>query len=217
MLGGNRILPPIHVLLVDDHQVVREGLKRMLEPYDDIQVVGEAASGEDAIVQAQRLRPEVVLMDIKMPGIDGIATTRRLREEMPDIAVIILTLYSDEYVVQAVEAGASGYILKETSRDQLVQAIRDVCKGYAPLAPSLCRDLLNKLANLSKASRDSVLTKRQREILTLVAAGLSRRQVAAKLYISESTVKKELTFIFDKLGVSDQTQAVWEAMKRRLI
>ncbi len=143
----------------------------MLEPCDDIQVVGEAASGEDAIVQAQRLRPEVVLMDIKMPGIDGIATTRRLREEIPDIAVIILTLYSDDYVVQAIEAGASGYILKETSRDQLVQAIRDVCKGYTPLAPVLGRDLLNKLANLSQANRDSVLPKRQREILTLVAAG----------------------------------------------
>jgi len=205
------------VLLVDDHQVVREGLKRMLESCDDIQVVGEAASGEDAIIQAHRLQPDVVLMDIKMPGIDGIAATRRLREELPDIFVIILTLYSDDYVIQAVEAGASGYILKETSRGQLVEAIRDACKGYAPLAPSLSRDLLNKLANLSQTSRDSVLTKRQREILTFVAAGLSRRQVAAKLYISESTVKKELTFIFDKLGVSDQTQAVCEAMKRRLI
>jgi len=210
-------LPAIRVLIVDDHQVVREGLKHMLAPQEDIKVVGEAVSGEDAIIQAQRLRPDVVLMDIKMPGMDGIAATRELREKMPEIRVIMLTLYDDEYVAQAVEAGASGYILKETSREQLIQAIRDAYRGYAPLAPSLTREVLTRLADLSRANRNSLLTKRQREILKLVAAGLARKEVAAKLYISEATVKKELTLIFNKLGVSDQTQAVVEAMKRRLI
>ena len=189
----------------------------MLAPQEDIQVVGEAVSGEDAIIQAQRLRPDVVLMDIKMPGMDGIAATRELREKMPKISVVMLTLYDDEYVAQAVEAGASGYILKETSREQLIQAIRDAYRGYAPLAPSLTREVLTRLADLSRANCNSLLTKRQREILKLVAAGLARKEVAAKLYISEATVKKELTVIFDKLGVSDQTQAVVEAMKRRLI
>jgi len=203
-------LTVIRILIVDDHQIVREGLKHMLAPQEDILVVGEAVSGEDAIIEAQRLRPDVVLMDIKMPGIDGIAATRQLREKMPDISVIMLTLYDDEYVPQAIEAGASGYILKEASREQLTQAIRDAHRGYATLAPPLIREVLTKLADLSRASR-------QREILKLVAAGLVRKEVATRLYISEATVKKELTVIFDRLGVSDQTQAVVEAMKRRLI
>jgi len=210
-------LTVIRILIVDDHQIVREGLKHMLAPQEDILVVGEAVSGEDAIIEAQRLRPDVVLMDIKMPGIDGIAATRQLREKMPDISVIMLTLYDDEYVPQAIKAGASGYILKEASREQLTQAIRDAHRGYATLAPPLIREVLTKLADLSRASQDSVLTKRQREILKLVAAGLVRKEVATRLYISEATVKKELTVIFDKLGVSDQTQAVIEAMKRRLV
>lgn len=210
-------MPVIRVLLVDDHQVVREGLKCILEPCDDIKVIGEAASGDDALSQAQRLRPDVVLMDIKMAGMDGIATTRQLRERLPDTCVIMLTLYGDEYVTQAIEAGASGYLLKDASREQLIQAVHDAHRGYAPLAPPIARQVMTELADLSRANRDSILTERQREILTLVAAGLSRAKVAAKMYISESTVKKELTCIFDKLGVSDQTQAVSEAMKRRLI
>jgi len=190
----------------------------MLAPQEDIQVVGEAVSGEEAIIQAQRLRPDVVLMDIKMPGIDGIAATHQLRERIPDICVIMLTLYyDDDYVSQAMEAGASGYILKDASREQLLQAIYDAHRGYAPLAPSLTREVLTRLADLSRANRNSMLTKRQREILKLVAAGLARKEVAAKLYVSEATVKKELIVIFDRLGVSDQTQAVVEAMKRRLI
>lgn len=210
-------MPVIRVLLVDDHQVVREGLKSMLEPCDDIKVVGEATSGEDALSQAQRLRPDVVLMDVKMAGMDGISATRQLREKLPGICVIMLTLYGEEYVNQAIEAGASGYLLKETSREQLIQAVHDAYRGYSPLAPPIARQVMNELADLNRANRDSILTGRQREILTLVAAGLNRMKVAAKLYISESTVKKELTVIFDKLGVSDQTQAVSEAMKRRLI
>jgi len=210
-------LTSIRVLLVDDHQVVREGLKHILVPHEDIQVVGEATSGEEALLQSLRLRPDVVLMDVKMPGMDGITATRQLREKIPEICVIMLTLYDGDYVTQAIEAGASGYILKEASCEQLIQAIHDAHRGYAPLAPSLTRGVLVKLADLSRANRDSVLTKRQQEILRLVAAGLSRKEVASKLYTSEATVKKELTVIFDKLGVSDQTQAVVEAMKRRFI
>lgn len=210
-------MPHIRVLIIDDHQLVREGLKRVLELEEDIRVVGEAANGENGITQAERLSPDIILMDIKMPGMDGIAATRQLKEKMPDVNIIMLTLYNNEYVKQAVEAGASGYILKDANREQLVQAIHDVYKGYSPLAPSITRGVITELANLSRANRDSLLSERQREILRLSAAGLVRREVAAKLYVSEATVKKEFSHIFDKLGVSDQAQAVSEAMKRRLI
>ena len=210
-------MPAIRVLLVDDHQLVREGLKRMLELDEDIEVVGEAANGEDAITQAELLSPDVILMDIKMPGMDGIAATRQLKQKMPDVKVIMLTLYDSEYVTQAIEAGASGYILKDAKQEQLIQAIRDAYKGYSPLAPSLTRQVLTELANLSRASRDSLLSERQCEVLRLVAAGLVSNDIGAKLCISESTVKKELTHIFDKLGVNDRAQAVSEAMKRKLI
>ena len=203
------------MLLVDDHQVVREGLKRMLEPDKDIKVVGEAVNGEDAITQAELLSPDVILMDIKMPDMDGITATRQLRQKMPDIKVIMLTLY--EYVTEAVEAGASGYILKDASRERLIQAIHDAYDGYSPLAPSLTRQVLTELANLSRVSRDSLLSERQCEILRLIAAGLVSRDIGAKLCISESTVKKELAHIFDKLGVNDRAQAVSEAMKQKLI
>jgi len=205
------------VLLVDDHQVVREGLKRMLELDKDIQVVGEAVNGEDGITQAERLSPDVILMDIKMPDMDGITATRQLKQKMPDVKVIMLTLYDSEFVTQAIEAGASGYILKDAKGEQLIQAIRDVRKGYSPLAPSLTRQVFTELATLSRASRDSLLSERQCEILRLVAAGLTSKDIGAKLCISEPTVKKELTHIFDKLGVNDRAQAISEAMKRKLI
>ncbi len=203
------------MLLVDDHQVVREGLKHMLEPDKDIQVVGEVVNGEDAIIQAELLSPDVILMDIKMPDMDGITATRQLKQKMPDIKVIMLTLY--EYVTEAIEAGASGYILKDASRERLIQAIHDAYDGYSPLSPSLTRQVFTELANLSRVSRYSLISERQCEILRLIATGLVSRDIGAKLCISESTVKKELTHIFNKLGVNDRAQAVSEAMKRKLI
>jgi len=210
-------LPAIRVLLVDDHQVVREGLKRMLELEEDIRVVGEAANGEDGITQAAQLSPDVILMDIKMPDMDGIAATRQLKEKMPNVKIIMLTFYGSEYVPQAIEAGASGYILKDAEQEQLIQAIRDAYKGYSPLAPSLTRQVLTEFADLSRASRASLLSERQCEALRLIAAGLANKDIAAKLCVSEPTVNNELTRIFDKLGVNDRAQAVSEAMERKLI
>lgn len=208
----------IRVLLVDDHPVVREGLKRMLELERDIRVVGEVADGNDAITQAELLSPDVILMDIKMPSMDGITATRQLKEKMPNVKVIMLTLYDAEFVPLAIEAGAMGYILKDdVRRENLIQIIRDAYEGYSPLSPSLTQQVLAKLANLNRASRDSFLSERQRSILRLVAAGLVSKDIAGQLYISEATVMKEVTRIFGKLGVNSRPQAVAEAMKRRLI
>lgn len=206
------------MFIVDDHQVVREGLKRMLEPERDIRVVGEAENGEDAITQVELLSPDIVLMDIKMAGMDGIAATRQLKEKMPDVKVIMLTLYDAEFVPLAIEAGAMGYILKDdVRREKLIQIIRDAYKGYSPLSPSLTQPVLAKLANLNRASRDSLLSERQRNILRLAASGLTDKDIGAELYVSEPTVRKELSDIFDKLKVNNRPQAVAEAMKRRLI
>ena len=206
------------MLLVDDHQVVREGLKRMLELERDIRVVGEVADGKDAITQAELLSPDVILMDIKMPSMDGITATRQLKEKMANVKVIMLTLYDAEFVPLAIEAGAMGYILKDDVRQEnLIQIIRDAYKGYSPLSPSLTQQVLAKLANLNRASRDSLLSERQRNILRLVTAGLVSKDIAAQLYISEATVMKEVTRIFGKLGANSRPQAVAEAMKRRLI
>jgi len=211
-------LPRIRVFIVDDHQVVREGLKRMLEPERGIRVVGEAENGEDAITQVELLSPDIVLMDIKMAGMDGIAATRQLKEKMPDVKVIMLTLYDAEFVPLAIEAGAMGYILKDdVRREKLIQIIRDAYKGYSPLSPSLTQPVLAKLANLNRASRDSLLSERQRNILRLAASGLTDKDIGAELYVSEPTVRKELSDIFDKLKVNNRPQAVAEAMKRRLI
>ena len=208
----------IRVLLVDDHQVIREGLKSILKWERGIRVVGEAVDGEAAITQAELLSPDIILMDIKMPGMDGITATRQLKEKMPDVKVIMLTMYNDEFVPQAIEAGAMGYILKDDiGREKLIQIIRDAYNGYSPLSPSLMQEVLTKLAELDQASRDSLLSQRQRDILRLIAMGLVSKDITAKLYISESTVTKELSSIFSKLGVNNRTQAVYDAMKRRLI
>ena len=206
------------MFIVDDHQVVREGLKRMLELETDIRVVGEAANGKDAITQVELLSPDIVLMDIKMADMDGIAATRQLKERMADVKVIMLTMYDSEFVPLAIEAGAIGYILKDDVRqEELIQIIHDAYKGYSPLSPSLTQPVLAKLANLNRASRDSLLSERQRNILRLAASGLTDKDIGAELYVSEPTVRKELSDIFDKLKVNNRPQAVAEAMKRRLI
>ena len=207
----------IKVLIVDDHQVVREGLRRILELDKTIEVVGEAKSGEEAITKAVSTEPDVVIMDLKMPGIDGIKATEEIKQRLPGINVLILTLYAEDFVRQAVEAGASGYLLKDSDTEQITRAVHQVKDGLCPIAPSLTRDLVTKFARLSREERSATLNKRQTEILKLIAEGMSGKDIGEQLYISTSTVKREIRNIFDRLGVNDRAQAVSEGMKRRII
>ena len=209
--------PSIKVLIVDDHQVVREGLRRILEMDKQIQVIGEARSGEEAVVKTSALAPDVVVMDLKMPGMDGITATQEIKTKKPDTNVLILTLYAEDFVKQAVEAGASGYILKDSDTEQITKAVHQVNEGLCPIAPSLTRDLVTRYVKLSRQENTSILNKRQTEILKLISEGISGNDIGNKLFISTSTVKREIRNIFDKLGVNDRAQAVSEAMKKRLL
>ena len=207
----------IKVLLVDDHQVVLEGLRRILEMDKGIKVVGEAESGDEAITKAALLSPDVIIMDLKMPGMDGITATRELKQKSPDVKILMLTLYGEDFVKQAFEAGVSGYLLKNSDCEQITKAIHQVYEGLSPIAPSLTRELITEFAKLSRESRSSILTERQVEIMKLIADGMNSVEISSRLFISLSTVKREMRHIFDKLGVNDRPQAVAEAMKRKLI
>lgn len=211
MEGNDRI----RVLLVDDHQVVRDGLRHMLGLQDDIRVIGEAANVGEALQQAELHSPDIVLMDIKMPGVDGIEAVRRLKEKRPDCHIIMLTLY-EEYVTEAIEAGATGYLLKDVKREELIQAIRAVQQGRAPLSP-LSRDLLTEFSNLIKGTERSHLSERELEVLRLIAGGATTKEIGAQLFLSEATVKRDVQHIFEKLDVRNRSEAIAEAYKRKLI
>jgi len=158
-----------------------------------------------------------MIMDLKMPGMDGIMATHEIKEIMPDVKILVLTLYAEDFINQAVEAGVSGYLLKDSDSDQITRAIHQVHEGLCPIAPSLTRELVTKFVKLSRNDQSSLLTKRQVEILRLIAEGVSGKDIGSQLFISTSTVKREIRNIFDKLGVNDRAQAVSEAMKRRII
>jgi len=210
---------PIRVLLVDDHRVIREGLQRMLEPDSEIEVVGGAKSGEEALVQARQLRPDIILMDIKMPGMGGIKAIGELNKKQPAVNIMVLTAYEDEhYLAEAIEAGAIGYLLKDISQEELSQAIRQACNGVAPLASSMTRPLLAQFATLTKdkVARKSDLSERQLGILRLIATGATNKEIAAQLFLSSATIKREMNRIFTELDVSDRTEAVAEAYERKL-
>lgn len=207
----------IGVLLVDDHQVVREGLRRILQSLDGIKVLDEATNGEEAVEKAQKLLPDVVIMDLKMPGMDGVMATKEIKEKLPGVNILILTLYAEDFVRQAIEAGASGYILKDSPSAEIARAIRQVYEGQSPIAPSLSRGLMTEFAAISRNSRSSTLTGRQRDILKLIADGVSSVDISRDMYISASTVKREIRNIFNKLGVNDRSHAVSQAIKRQLI
>lgn len=205
----------IRILLADDHQVVREGLRRMLELEPDIKIVGEASNGKEALEQAEKLSPDIILMDIKMPGMDGIEITRKIKEKCPDSNVLMLTLY-DEYLHQAIEAGAKGYLIKDINREELLKAIHSVREGRSPLHLSLTPDKLARLTT-PEAQQKNNLSERELTILRLIADGVITEGIAQQLFLSEASVKRSVHIIFDKLDVRNRSEAVAEAYRRGLI
>jgi DNA-binding NarL/FixJ family response regulator len=201
------------VLLVDDHPVVREGLRGMIDAEADLTVVGEAGSGAEAIVMAQSLQPDVVLMDLRMPDVDGVTATERILALLPTTRIVVVTTYeSDTDILRAVEAGAAGYLLKDVSRTELADAIRDAARGKTVLAPSVADRLVRFVRQPSAA-----LSTREVEVLGLVAVGKTNADIGRELHISEATVKTHLLRAFNKLGVSDRTAAVTTAMSMGLL
>jgi DNA-binding NarL/FixJ family response regulator len=201
-------------LLVDDHAVVREGLRAFLELQPDIVVVGEADGGETALAVAAKTKPDVVLMDLVMPDGDGITALRRLREESPDVRVLVLTSYIDDaQVFGAIQAGAAGYQLKDIQPEVLADAIRDVFNGRPSLHPEAQARLMHRTAG----PPGSTLTPRERDVLRLLAEGFANKEIAGRLFVSEKTVKTHVSSILQKLGVQDRTQAALAAVRQRLL
>ncbi|GAB2925283.1 MULTISPECIES: response regulator transcription factor [unclassified Streptomyces] len=204
----------IRVLLVDDHQVVRRGLRTFLEIQDDIEVVGEASDGAEGVARTEELRPDVVLMDIKMPGTDGIEALRRLREAGNPARVLIVTSFTEQRtVVPALRAGASGYVYKDVDPDALAGAIRSVHAGHVLLQPEVAGALLTQEDAGTGTGRGSTLTEREREVLGLIADGRSNREIARALVLSEKTVKTHVSNILMKLDLADRTQAALWAVR----
>ncbi|MGQ4364310.1 response regulator [Streptomyces sp. SAS_272] len=205
---------PIKVLLVDDHQVVRRGLRTFLEVQDDIEVVGEAADGADGVALAEELRPDVVLMDVKMPGMDGVEALRKLRDLDNPARVLIVTSFTERRtVVPALRAGAAGYVYKDVDPDALAGAIRSVHAGHILLQPEVADALLSQEESGSGQGRVGSLTEREREVLGLIADGRSNREIARALVLSEKTVKTHVSNILMKLDVADRTQAALWAVR----
>ena len=210
----------ISVLLVDDHPVVIEGLRKLLAAAGDISVTGEAHDASSAIEQARALRPDVILLDLRMPGASGVQATRRLREMELDSAIIILTSYGDQaYVRQALEAGANGYLLKSTPTEQLIAAIRAAARGHRQLSPELLDGLLDDFGGLARerTKREADLGDDDREVLRRASQGATNREIGLAMGRSEIAVKKRLQVIFAKLGANDRAHAVAEAIRRGLI
>jgi two-component system response regulator DegU len=209
----------IRVAIADDHSLVRQGLRRYLDMAEDIEVVGEAADGVETISLIEETRPDIVLLDIRMPEMDGLEAARRIREKYPDVGVIMLTAYDDrQFVVEAVRSGARGYVLKARDAEHLIQTVRLVAGGNMVIDPQLVVALAEELSQAKERDRRAeTLTAREVEVLQLLAFGHTNRDIAEKLYISPDTVKTHLEHIFEKLGASDRTAAVAEALRRRLI
>ena len=207
---------PIRVLLVDDHAVVRAGLRLFLADQADLEVVGEADDGASAVVRAQELVPDVVLMDLRMPGLDGIAATRQIRAARPQTAVVVLTTYTDSaHVGQAIAAGAIGYVPKDVPPPELAATIREAAHGVLHLAPVVQRTLLQAIAAPPRAEPDpEELTEREREVLVLLAEACSNKEIARQLHVSARTVKGHVAHVLGKLGLVSRTQAAIYAVAR---
>jgi NarL family two-component system response regulator LiaR len=207
----------IRVVIVDDHAVVREGLRQFLELQADVEVVGEAADGDEAVAAVERLEPDVVLMDLVMPGTDGVEAIRRLRDRgIPSRVIVLTSFVDDDKLFPAVRAGAAGYLLKDVQPQELVSAIRAVHAGESPVDPAVAGRLLAEVAEAAPAPRQP-LTAREREVLVLIARGLPNKLIARDLGVSEKTVKTHVSNIFGKLGLTDRTQAALYAVRQGLV
>jgi DNA-binding NarL/FixJ family response regulator len=208
-------MEPIHVLIADDHLLYREGVRKMLSVAQDIEIVGEAANGNEAITQALALQPDIILMDLKMPGLNGIEATRRILYASPRIGVLVITMFeTDETVFAAMRAGARGYLLKDADQEEVLRAVKAVSRGEAIFSPAIAERLIHYFAALKPATADQAfpeLTDREREILHLIAQGQSNSEIAERLMLSIKTVQNHVSNIFSKLQVADRAQAIIRA------
>jgi DNA-binding NarL/FixJ family response regulator len=210
----------ISILVVDDHTLFRTGIRKMLEAEADMRVVGEAATGREALAQARKLMPDVILMDIKMPDLDGIEATRQLCREMPHVGIIFCTMFEDEeFVFAGLQAGGRGYILKDADPDTVLRAIRAVAHGESLLAPTIAQKVMSRFSALPSKPTPlyDELTPRELEVLKLIAEGLCNKEIAQELVISEKTVKNHINNIFSKLHVNDRSQAMLYAIRMGLV
>lgn len=205
----------IRIVIADDHKVVRTGLEQLMDTFDDVDLVGSGANGEEAIALCREIEPDVALLDLAMPVVDGIEATRRIKAARPSTNVVVFTSFSDrDRILQALDAGAIGYLLKDTEPDELHRGIQAAARGESPLAPKAAAQVL--AARAGTGSTDE-LSEREREVLLLVADGLANKQIARRLGISEKTVKGHLTRVFQTIGVADRTQAALWAERNGLL
>lgn len=211
---------PIRLMLADDHRMLREGLRRSMED-EGFDVVGEASDGEEAVSLAGELQPDVILMDVTMPDVNGVEATRRVRSQWPRIRVVMLTMHADQEVIAAaIRAGASGYLVKDCSTDEIASAVRLAVDENATLSPDLAASMLDEVRRLDPPAvpeADRVVTKREEEVLQLIADGCSTTEVAEQLFISQKTVKNHLASIYQKLDARDRTQAVLQAVRMGIV
>ena len=204
----------VRVLIADDHPVVRSGIKGMLEPDPGFEVVGQAASGQEAVALSLREHPDVVLMDLQMPGLDGAAATAQIKAQRPETQVVVLTTYgTDADIVRAIDAGAVGYLLKDAPHEEITRAVRAAARGESMLAPAIAQRLMQRVRSPAGDS----LSPREIEVLQLAARGLSNTEIAKELFVSATTAKAHLVHIYAKLGVNDRTAAVTTALERGII
>lgn len=210
---------PIRVLVVDDHFIVRKGIRALLEECEDIQYVGEASNGLEAIQQAERVKPDVILMDLLMPEMDGIQAIRHISAQYPDVRILVITTFSgDDQVFPAIKAGAHGYLLKDSGSEQLLQAIRQVYRGEPSLHPDIARKMMQEIKQpvLVKTDPDP-LTAREVEVLSLLAEGLDNKEIAEQLVVAEVTVRSHISRILDKLHLANRVQATLYALREGLV
>lgn len=207
----------IKVLIADDHVLVREGLRKLLELDENIEVMTEVGDGQGAINIARKAKPDVILMDVNMPGTDGIVATKVIKREYPSIKIIALTIYEDEEVVEMVRAGVSAYVLKDVAGSELVDTIHRVMQGEIVIHPRVANRLVRELNRSDTKKNEVRLTKREKDVLDLLVKGNTNKEMADSMFISEKTVKNHLTSIFRKLGVKDRTQAAVYALKHNIV